>query len=111
MSCLDYSGVPSVDKIDGQFATAHGLPVTIVIETDEQGNTVLVNSAQVHTLTLTHMRTLTHTHSWTAQVPLDRTSSKWQLCLAENVHYWHVYCSFPECLRKKERKPLLTTLR
>ena len=52
MSCLDYSGVPSVDKIDGQFATAHGLPVTIVIETDKQGNKVLVNSAQVQTPTV-----------------------------------------------------------
>ena len=62
MSCLDYSGVPSVDKIDGQFATAHGLPVTIVIETDEQGNTVLVNSAQVHTLTHTYIHTRPNKH-------------------------------------------------
>ena len=65
MSCLDYSGVPSVDKIDGQFATAHGLPVTIVIETDKQGNKVLVNSAQVHTHTYTHIHIHTHTYTHT----------------------------------------------
>ena len=62
MSCLDYSGVPSVDKIDGQFATAHGLPVTIVIE---QGNKVLVNSAQVHSHTYTYIHTHTHTRTHT----------------------------------------------
>ena len=37
----------SVDSKDSQFAADYGLPVPVVIETDEQGKERLVNSAQV----------------------------------------------------------------
>ena len=33
--------------MDSQFAADYGLPVPVVIETDEQGKERLVNSAQV----------------------------------------------------------------
>ena len=50
------------DKIDGQFATAHGL-LTIVIQT-EQGNTVLVKDSAQYT----HIHTHTHTHTHTQYI-------------------------------------------